>query len=96
MRISCEPPRLLAASAAERYALVHSGFAGVASAMILSSPFCSPCSKEIKAHLSRKAVGAAYGTSKAGIGITGMGTMKPELIMKVRFCLPLRRKMLKL
>jgi hypothetical protein len=31
------------------------------------------------------AVGAAYGTSKAGIGIAGLGTFKPELIMKVRF-----------
>ena len=30
------------------------------------------------------AVGAAYGTSKAGIGIAGMGTLRPELIMKVR------------
>lgn len=29
------------------------------------------------------AVGAAYGTAKAGIGITGMGTQRPELIMKV-------------
>ncbi|GAA5998935.1 H(+)-transporting V0 sector ATPase subunit c' [Rhodotorula paludigena] len=27
-------------------------------------------------------LGAAYGTAKAGIGITGMGTLKPELIMK--------------
>ncbi|KAF8713257.1 V-type proton ATPase 16 kDa proteolipid subunit, partial [Rhizoctonia solani] len=27
-------------------------------------------------------VGAAYGTSKAGIGITGLGTFRPELIMK--------------
>lgn len=33
---------------------------------------------------SRTAVGAAFGTSKAGIGITGLGTFKPELIMKVR------------
>ncbi|CAG8629168.1 10185_t:CDS:2 [Ambispora leptoticha] len=40
------------------------GFAGVASAMVLSS------------------VGAAYGTAKAGIGIAGMGTFRPELIMK--------------
>ncbi|CAG8619796.1 6090_t:CDS:2 [Ambispora gerdemannii] len=40
------------------------GFAGVASAMVLSS------------------IGAAYGTAKAGIGIAGMGTFKPELIMK--------------
>lgn len=29
------------------------------------------------------AVGAAFGTSKAGIGISGIGTFKPELIMKV-------------
>jgi V-type H+-transporting ATPase proteolipid subunit len=27
-------------------------------------------------------VGAAFGTSKAGIGITGLGTFKPELVMK--------------
>ncbi|WWD17191.1 V-type proton ATPase proteolipid subunit 2 [Kwoniella shandongensis] len=27
-------------------------------------------------------VGAAYGTSKAGIGIAGLGTFRPELIMK--------------
>jgi len=27
-------------------------------------------------------VGAAFGTSKAGIGIAGLGTFKPELIMK--------------
>ncbi|KAF7422575.1 v-type proton ATPase 16 kDa proteolipid subunit 2 [Pleurotus ostreatus] len=40
------------------------GFAGVASAMILST------------------VGAAYGTSKSGIGIAGLGTFRPELIMK--------------
>lgn len=37
------------------------------------------------------AVGAAYGTSKAGIGIAGLGQFKPELIMKVRHlpCTPL-------
>ena len=29
------------------------------------------------------AIGAAYGTSKSGIGIAGLGTFKPELIMKV-------------
>ncbi|KAG7088437.1 v-type proton ATPase 16 kDa proteolipid subunit 2 [Marasmius oreades] len=27
-------------------------------------------------------IGAAYGTAKAGIGIAGLGTFKPELIMK--------------
>ncbi|KAF7346312.1 V-type proton ATPase proteolipid subunit [Mycena sanguinolenta] len=40
------------------------GFAGVASAMILST------------------VGAAFGTAKAGIGIAGLGTFRPDLIMK--------------
>ncbi|KAI8585418.1 v-type proton ATPase 16 kDa proteolipid subunit 2 [Geranomyces variabilis] len=40
------------------------GFAGAASAMILS------------------AVGAAYGTAKAGIGIAGVGTFRPDLMMK--------------
>lgn len=29
------------------------------------------------------ALGAAYGTSKAGIGIAGIGPFKPELVMKV-------------
>jgi V-type H+-transporting ATPase proteolipid subunit len=28
-------------------------------------------------------MGAAYGTAKAGISIAGVGTFKPELIMKV-------------
>lgn len=27
--------------------------------------------------------GAAYGTAKAGIGIAGVGTFRPDLIMKV-------------
>jgi V-type H+-transporting ATPase 16kDa proteolipid subunit len=29
-------------------------------------------------------VGAAFGTAKSGIGIAGLGTFKPELVMKVR------------
>ena len=28
-------------------------------------------------------VGAAYGTAKSGIGISGVGTYRPDLIMKV-------------
>ncbi|KAI8460682.1 ATP synthase subunit C-domain-containing protein [Phakopsora pachyrhizi] len=31
---------------------------------------------------SSVSVGAAYGTAKAGIGITGLGIMKPDLVMK--------------
>ncbi|POW07745.1 hypothetical protein PSHT_09850 [Puccinia striiformis] len=27
-------------------------------------------------------IGAAYGTAKAGIGITGLGIMKPDAVMK--------------
>ncbi|BFZ63981.1 v-type proton ATPase 16 kDa proteolipid subunit 2 [Saitoella coloradoensis] len=58
------------------------GFSGVAAAMIFScgSPpiFLShPPPPEAKGSM-----GAAYGTAKAGIGIAGMGTFKPELIMK--------------
>lgn len=29
-------------------------------------------------------LGAAYGTAKSGIGIAGVGTFRPDLIMKVR------------
>jgi V-type H+-transporting ATPase proteolipid subunit len=32
-------------------------------------------------------MGAAYGTAKSGIGIAGVGTFRPDLIMKVgRLC----------
>lgn len=30
-------------------------------------------------------MGAAYGTAKSGIGIAGVGTFRPDLIMKVRW-----------
>lgn len=40
------------------------GFAGCASAIVLSS------------------IGAAYGTAKSGIGIAGVGTFRPDIIMK--------------
>lgn len=35
--------------------------------------------------------GAAYGTAKSGIGIAGVGTFRPDLIMKVSnlYCLDL-------
>lgn len=48
---------------------------------------CSPQTKHnsIDSHDTLiSAIGAAVGTSKAGIGIAGLGTFKPELIMKVR------------
>jgi V-type H+-transporting ATPase proteolipid subunit len=32
----------------------------------------------------RIGVGAAYGTAKSGIGIAGVGTFRPDLIMKVK------------
>lgn len=31
-------------------------------------------------------IGAAYGTAKSGIGIAGVGTFRPDLIMKVSKC----------
>lgn len=34
-------------------------------------------------------MGAAYGTAKSGIGIVGVGTFRPDLIMKVS---PIRSK----
>ena len=36
------------------------------------------------AHMIRAGAGAAYGTAKSGIGIAGVGTFRPDLIMKVR------------
>lgn len=33
-------------------------------------------------------IGAAYGTAKSGIGIAGVGTYRPDLIMKVYFHAP--------
>ena len=35
------------------------------------------------AHESYPGAGAAYGTAKSGIGIAGVGTFRPDLIMKV-------------
>ncbi|KAJ7366853.1 hypothetical protein DFH08DRAFT_177810 [Mycena albidolilacea] len=36
----------------------------------------------VSAAMVLSTVGAAFGTAKAGIGIAGLGTFKPELIMK--------------
>lgn len=33
--------------------------------------------------LTERGIGAAYGTAKSGIGIAGVGTFRPDLIMKV-------------
>jgi len=35
------------------------------------------------AHRTQIGMGAAYGTAKSGIGIAGVGTFRPDLIMKV-------------
>jgi len=50
--------------------------------MIFSSTPCSKLKFFICLIYSNTAVGAAFGTAKAGIGIAGLGTFKPELIMK--------------
>jgi hypothetical protein len=47
-------------------------------------PFPMELSSEESPPRVAVAVGAAFGTSKAGIGIAGIGTFKPELIMKVK------------
>jgi V-type H+-transporting ATPase 16kDa proteolipid subunit len=31
-------------------------------------------------------IGAAFGTAKSGIGIAGVGTFRPDLIMKAGYC----------
>jgi V-type H+-transporting ATPase 16kDa proteolipid subunit len=31
-------------------------------------------------------IGAAFGTAKSGIGIAGVGTFRPDLIMKASYC----------
>ena len=54
---------------------------------VLAAPSASSHSSN-NYFLQFKAMGAAYGTAKAGIGISGMGTVKPELIMKVRLTGP--------
>ncbi|CAE7067849.1 unnamed protein product [Rhizoctonia solani] len=62
------------------------GFAGVASAVSPYPSFllCATNCGGVDSYFFRRgiAVGAAYGTSKSGIGITGLGTFRPELIMK--------------
>ena len=55
--------------------------------MVLSSEFLSVWFRDVTvSDFGTIAVGAAFGTAKAGIGIAGLGTFKPELIMKVRSC----------
>ncbi|KAL8780771.1 MAG: hypothetical protein Q9213_006318 [Squamulea squamosa] len=39
--------------------------------------------KGVANHATWAGAGAAYGTAKAGIGIAGVGTFRPDLIMKV-------------
>src|SRR5580692_3715430 len=54
--------------------------------MIFSSAYDSGHGSRYRVRLIEHmlpAVGAAYGTSKSGIGIAGLGQFKPELIMKV-------------
>lgn len=43
-----------------------------------------PTRRRAAQELMRTGAGAAYGTAKAGIGIAGIGTCRPDLIMKVR------------
>ncbi|KAJ3815370.1 hypothetical protein F5876DRAFT_85855 [Lentinula aff. lateritia] len=57
------------------------GFAGVASAVSVLCIAGQLLSSEFS-HRKYPAIGAAFGTAKAGIGIAGLGTFKPELIMK--------------
>lgn len=42
------------------------------------------------ANVAPAGIGAAYGTAKSGIGIAGVGTFRPDLIMKVNGLFPAR------
>lgn len=68
-------------SACPPYA-VFFGFAGAGSSMIFSSEYAVLCSS-CTVRTARTAIGAAYGTWKAGIGIAGAGTIRPDIVMKV-------------
>lgn len=46
--------------------------------------FCTETSGDGDANVQPIGIGAAYGTAKAGIGISGVGTFRSDLIMKVR------------
>lgn len=39
---------------------------------------------ETQTKTANTGIGAAFGTAKSGIGISGVGTFRPDLIMKVR------------
>lgn len=39
----------------------------------------------LRMSLIRSGIGAAYGTAKSGIGIAGVGTFRPDLIMKASY-----------
>merc|ERR1711939_492018 len=53
----------------------------------MSSELCPPWAPffgfaGVAASMVLSTIGAAYGTAKAGIGISGMGTERPDLIMR--------------
>lgn len=50
---------------------------------VASTPL-DPTRKSPRAKNKIVGIGAAYGTAKSGIGIAGVGTFRPDLIMKVR------------
>ena len=55
------------------------GYMGVSCALVFASiiSFSLTCLTNLKIDL-----GAAYGTAKSGVGISSMGVLKPDLIMK--------------
>ena len=50
--------------------------------MTLAGPEGFPAYMGIAVATALANIGAAYGTAKAGVGITGIGVRKPHLIMK--------------
>jgi len=54
--------------------------------MYVSHIYTHTLSLSVRNHvtdMSNTGIGAAFGTAKSGIGIAGVGTFRPELIMKV-------------
>jgi hypothetical protein len=51
--------------------------------MIFGCKHLYRCAGKIQKLIFTKGIGAAYGTAKSGIGIAGVGTYRPDLIMKV-------------
>ena len=63
---------------------VFFSFAGISAAVRPCAQHCKRIERLTIAQMILGCAGAAFGTAKSGIGISGIGTYRPDLIMKVR------------